>query len=310
MESRTTSRITLAFEGVMIGHFHDDVYEMGILPVPGHSFSIAITEEGSLGVKKSDISFSRTEVGPACARWLLEVPENAPPATLFLDGPLHPDRTKMPDLDLHLDYRWLPDVTSNEFPNHSSGGGSGLPCFKSLLKPLLIFPTGEFFARFVAPKQLHQRQGGTGPWKLFGFIPEQVAAYIDIQEGEEIALKVENTGEEVFRLQAEAGKTYTVLFRNTPPVKEESSDPDSRITDPNEIDENRPTHFQHIYLLFNVPPEKRYELRYQPTEAEPEPEFISVEAIEANLRKRKLEFGIPTSRCSPLGMTNISSFEE
>lgn len=302
--STTIVPITLIFEGVMIGRYDDTskIYEMGVLPVPNHSFTITIEEVGAFGVKTTKIPFHKLEISPDNARWTLEVPNPAQPAILFKESAEPPDRTKEePGLDLKIDYRWIPDLTGSEFPDHASDSSGQLSFHDGLLKPMLIFTTGEFYTRILSRGQMHYRQGGKGDWKKFGFVPEQVAADINLNSGEEIALKVEGTDEEVFRLKMQAGREYTVTFSNIPPDSSARAREDVEITDPDKIDLNRPTHFQLLYLLLNVPPEKRYEIRYLPTEALPAPEVLSIASVAPILKRRKLPIGIPTSVCSPVG---------
>jgi len=301
--------VQLFFDGVMIGRYDKGIFEMGVLPAPNHTFTISIEEDSEkCGKKKLNIQFSRMELPPDDVRWELKVPENSSPAQVHLDGPTAPDRTKRPEgSDLMLDYRWVPDLANRfDFPNHGQDANGELPRHFGLLKPVLVFTTGLFYASILSRKILRRRQGNKGDWENFGFLPQHVVADIHLASGQEIALSVKKTGDEIFRLQAKAGRSYKVIFSNEPPF-DSAQDSEAEITDPDKIDLNRPTHFQLSYLLCNVPPEKRYEVRYIPTPAKPEPEVLSFEDVRKALEEKPLTFGIPTSRCAPGGLSSKDS---
>jgi hypothetical protein len=276
-KSDAPAPITLVFEGVMIARPDENkhIYEMGVLPVPNHSFTIEIIESrvSDTGiVKKTQIDFSDVDL-PSNTAWLLSTTSiGRKNANMILKRDAkRPDRTKSPlpasagaTVPTKFDHRWVPDLTDDtDFPNHLPKGNSELPVFSGLLKPVLVITTGEFYAAKITTAddgQLKRRQGNGG-WSCFGFAPEQVKADVKGAIGEELVLQIESTKEELFRLRIQQDKFYEVFFRNTPPnAKSDNKDdgPTAR------QDRNRPSHFQLLYLFINLPPEQRYEVRLRP----------------------------------------------
>ncbi len=337
MTTSTPPPVTLFFEGVMIGRCDDvnHIFEMGILPVPNHSFSITVEEHG-FGVKTTRITFNETEIPPGMAAWRLEVlPIGAADAHRYLPDADKPDRTRPPTHSVtgaaisgpKLDFRWVPDLTdSRDFPNHVPSGSTELPRHRGLLKPVIRFMTGEFYVSSVFLPNGHprlKRRQGNGAWECFGFVPEQVAADLFLVNDQEVVLKIESSNEEIFRLKVTAGKTYKVFFRNEPP---DGSAQTGTSEGPGPTDFNRPTHFQLNYLFVNLAPDRRYEVRYRPdqvvcpdekkpilrpatssTDRSDEAAAEALTAAEALAAEEEADIGVPIGRCAPQYLTSNTS---
>ena len=331
--------VTLFFEGVMIGRCDEvnSIFEMGILPVPNHSFSITVEEHG-FGVRTSRITFNETEIPPDMIEWRLEVPEkDAADARRHTPLPDKPDRTVPPTNPAgaaikgpKLDFRWVPDLAdSRDFPNHVPAGETELPRFRGLLKPVIRFTTGCFYVSSLSlPEGLPRlkRRQGNGPWQCFGFVPEQVAADLCLEPGQQVVLKIVSSDEEIFRLRVQPGKTYKVFFRNEPP---EGAAQSGTSEGPGPTDFNRPTHFQLNYLFVNLEPNNRYEVRYRPdqrvcddeiesppiglaksyTQSSDEAEAEGLTTPDA-AETEESDIGVPIGRCAPQYVTSSRSLLE
>jgi hypothetical protein len=309
MHMSTPVPVTLVFEGVLVGRYDKatKTYEMGVLPVPSHSFNVTIEEHGPVSaegnerplINSRDMLFNKVEITPDEAQWLLEIEGSAPSASLFLPDATPPDRTIPPEDPFgKLDYRWVIDL-ENEFPNHSPDPNTTrLPRHGGLLKPVLNITMGEFYATDVfILSPVSSRQGSNGAFQDFGFVPQQVAAEFTLDPGKNVVLKKIDSGEEVFRINPQESYGYTITFRNTPP--DDKGPASGRLEDTlSTFDINRPTHFQLLYLLFNVPPPNRYDLRIVPTPAAPTFAALSIGAMFAEEDSGGV--GVPTLRCAPI----------
>jgi hypothetical protein len=322
----TTAPVTLFFEGVLIGRYDKkkEVYEMGVLPVPNHNFSITIEERGSLGVHTSRIIFEK-EIPHDQRAWRLEVTGRSPGAYPYILKGDPPDRTKLPDPyepEMKLDYRWLLHLEGRDFPNHIPKGSAELPRYPGLLRPVLHITTGEIYAkRLITNRPLWRRQGKE-KWERLGYVPQQVLADIKMADGREIFLRIDGTDEEIFRLRKRPGITYKIFFRNEPPEQSAQSEEEEREGSARrgQVDFNRPTHFQMTYLLFNVPPERRYEVRHM-IQSEDLPKDVAPAGLDQrnemtmdeinsllDLREKAgVGYGVPSPRCSPTGSTSTKS---
>lgn len=306
--------VTLIFEGVLVGR-HDEtakVYEMGVLPVPSHSFSITIKDHWPIRagsnepprVQTDTIPLNETEITLDDSRWQLEIPGSAekPSASLFRPGPA-PDRIEdflANEFTKKLDYRWVINL-DKDLPGHKPQGAAALPRHEGLLRPVLNITVGEFYASQLFPALVKFRQGGKGEHQKFGFVPQQVAADFTLDAGGDVLVKKMASGDPVFRLPVRKDHSYEIFFRNTPPDDQGRASATRAEDESGTADVNRPTHFQLLYLLYNVPPEKRYELRVLPTDVTPVPNIEALAIAKEFLEARPRRFGVPNPRCSPVG---------
>lgn len=344
--------VTLVFEGVMLGRFDRKArtYEMGILPTPGHSFSISINDSFSIppikelagfGSRAMGVDFAYSPIAPDNTLWSLGVPDQDPSADLHYEdkAPITTQKPVEGPLPKHrLDYRWVPDVAGERFPNHGEAREGGtddssqdamkteVPRYDGVFKPVLVITVGMFYAKNLSEILLHNRQGGKGCWGKLGFVPNKICADITLDIGKELVLNAKGAKKDIFRLKAEKGRKYTINFRNAPPAEVEG------YNDLSVVDINRPSHFQHLYMLFKVPPEKRYDVRYLPTGTGPNPEECTDEAISKKLEKlintdlkdftaeeveqmrenglrvpdkvEKSKIGVPSWICAPMGVSS------
>ena len=232
----------IKFDGLMIGRYDRDrhIYQLGVLPAEGHKFTICYQIDGPRRV-------SATSLTPPEERgiWRLGIANREPDTELYYSE-TEPDRHNPPNDPTSreaMDFGWVLDLESDEFPGHPKP----MPLIRGKLKPILHIRNGVVYNTSLT-EPLKRTLDGKGE-EVFGRVSNSVGVDLDVKPGEVIFLKNLLTGEDLFRILVEPDELVRVFINNIPPVDE----PHIQGLSDNTF------HFRMYYDTFNVTDQNRYD---------------------------------------------------
>ena len=243
-----TGSVCAKIDGLTLSRYReaqDDsppVYEVGFLRSEGHEFTICYTlfDEDSKPISSARVA------PPQEGSWRLaiiregkEVPADA---QLFQAEGADFDRLELSlqhgvpgvnrDDPIFMDFRWVLDLESGEFPQHPPR----LELVPHRLHPTVQFTSGLVYNEKMSELAIKQSFDGGKP-QAFGLISDIVGIDMDAQPGDEVILYDVDTGEGAFRILIGKGQTLFVNFNNTPPEEDHTT--------------HLVSHFQRLYEAFN-----------------------------------------------------------
>jgi hypothetical protein len=203
----TPTEVTVWFRGLMVFHPENGkpTYEVGILAENHHDFSVGYP---GMTIPKP------LPTGPS---WTLQITNSTSAPTI---PPIENGHTgRRPDSAVgQNDFSWIIDFDKDFH------AGTTLNLQPGHLKPIIHLPKGKFFTQYKSMDL--QRKQGPGTFSDFGFVPETIGLQLELQQGQELVLKDESSGAEVFRLpyQPPLPSPYIVWINNVRHPATEASD--------------------------------------------------------------------------------------
>ena len=107
----------IKFDGLMIGRYDHDrrIYQLGVLPAEGHKFTICYQIDGPRRVSATSVTLPEER-----GIWRLGIANREPDTELYYSE-TEPDRHNPPNDPTSreaMDFGWVLDLESDEFPGH------------------------------------------------------------------------------------------------------------------------------------------------------------------------------------------------
>ena len=232
----------IKFDGLMIGRYDHDrrIYQLGVLPAEGHRFTICYQIDGPRRVSATSVTLPDER-----GIWRLGIASREPDAELYYSE-TEPDRHNPPDDPTSpeaMDFGWVLDLESDEFPDHPKP----MPLIRGKLKPILHIRNGVVYNTSLT-EPLKRTLDGKDE-EVFGRVSNSVGVDLDVKPGEVIFLRNLMTGEDLFRITVEPRELVRIFINNIPSVEK----PHIRGLGENTF------HFRMYYDTFSVTAQHRYD---------------------------------------------------
>jgi hypothetical protein len=215
--------VTVSFSGLMVFHKENGKsnYEVGIL-------SPEVAQDHTFTVKCNGVPKERRQL-PDGRSWTLEITNAQSISEVRPTERGHAAR-RPDNREGQHDFSWIVDLESSEFH------GRSLNLKPGLLTPIIHLPNVGLYTKY---KSIDLRRGqGSDASTDFGFVAETIALDVELHEGQNLVLRDDVSGREVFRLAYDhSHASYVVSLNNIREVPGEDSD------------------FRIYYKLFNNVPE-------------------------------------------------------